>query len=963
MAIGYKKNKGDEKQAADEKYDPYSDNARDLYRQEHDSVPGYDRDNDGLDDHPVTGGDASGKSGDLSDGDDKTKNIDDIKDKEDDAGGWANKYTGGKSKGTFNLKNAVKKKGPLGALILLLGGGGIGIVGLLSPSLLLVQITDMFTNNFNDAHTALSIRTNKAFIHKFHDTRRAFAETSDGRCGIRCKFSTTSDTMVRNLKANNFEVETNKKFGRHTIVSMKFPDGTVVNNGNDFRRTMRDPSKVVQFHKVYNSRTAYFLNGKFGSMLGHKLGINKAYKLVGDSKEKFKESFRRSVGLPPRTDGDDNRNKTDKERLDSSPRYRAVATATSKLTKPTNAVAGACLAYNTTRAINASLKIAKMSAYAAYAMTFFNAAHKLKAGDGGGIDPTVTTELGNILTSTDPNKTNPDGSPNEKYGLSATDSYGYKAAAYGDTGEPPEYAKKHSIQSSGMVGILSGLTFFAAGNPTARSIAHGTCKPAGSVGASFLQCIPAAAAAIIGYFGCLAANIGAGLVIGAAIEAALPKIIAAIVDTNLAELDENTTGVVAGDALYPGAGSILGGQAASYGMKAGNKQEISNYVALGEEIRERDRAVAQIDAEDEPFNIYNKYSFLGSMVRSVNLASYANSSFSTAASTLVSTIPRAFGTLTLNTNAGTYMPLSDTKAEQYGGNDCEALESIGAVGDAYCMPSYTKSNAELNADIDANLDYMLANGYIDPHTGAPATTDEAKDFRLFVEHCVNRIDALGETSQPIESGEAGDYEWFIGNKCNEDSVMLHNFRVYAMDEPVNASISGEDSELLPPATAANEPAPSGPNENSGNVAANGWAFPTKAGAPISGSAFNPPTHPGLDIGIPGSNVPIFAVRDGTVTSSGNIEFPYRQPCSPNGTTQQVVVIKHNVGGTVYYSAYHHVAAGSITVRKGATVQAGDRIATMGNTGCSFGQHLHFEIWRGGQAGIGGTAVNPTPLLY
>ena len=60
-------------------------------------------------------------------------------------------------------------------------------------------------------------------------------------------------------------------------------------------------------------------------------------------------------------------------------------------------------------------------------------------------------------------------------------------------------------------------------------------------------------------------------------------------------------------------------------------------------------------------------------------------------------------------------------------------------------------------------------------------------------------------------------------------------------------------------------------------------------------------------------------------------------------------------------AFFHLQAGSIRVRQGQKVRMGARIARVGNTGRSFGAHLHFEIWRGPWFG-GGKAIDPLPLL-
>lgn len=882
------------------------------------------------------------------------------------------------------LENAfriTKKKGIMAGLVALLGGGGILITGFGAPAMLLMQIADVFTNNFNDAHAAISIRTNANIAHKISSARNSFAETADGKCGIRCKHTTMSDATVRNLEARGFQVNPKEgmgKFNRRVVQSLTFPDGTVVYNGNQFKQALRDPKRAAAFNKVFNSRTAFFLNTKFGSMLKSKLGINKAYKLAGDSKEKFNESFRRAIGLPPAVAIDPNRPApTPEETLKSNPKLSSTLSAIGRLGgRPTNAVAGACLAYNVNRAITASLKVAKYSAYAGFAMAFFNAAHKLKAADGGGIEPLVVSELGDRITYADPNKTKEDGNPNELYGLSATDSYGYKAAAYGDTGTMPEYAKANSMESAGVLGVLAALSFFASGDPTARRTASDVCRGADSPLALAAQCAPSLAGTPFAFAGCVFANFTIGYIIGEVIATIAPFIITEIVKANLLPLDENTKGAPLGDALYPGAAAILGGHAASYGMKTGTKDEIKNYIALTEDVRKQDIAIAKLEAKEAPFDPSNQYSFVGSLARNVNIAAYTNTNLTAGASLLSSLIPRSLATLTSNTHAGTYMPVAENKANQYGTQDCAALKTIGVDGDAYCMPAYTKNASELNADIEVNLNYMYDNGYINGDTGEPRTDNPAgREFQKFLDHCVFRIDAMGETSRAITEGDLGDYEWFIGRNCNLDTVNfsgatgsveenVKNFRIYAMDEPISAEFNGEQSVLKSSTTPAPQTGGNGSGENSGNVNPEGWSFPTTAGAPLTQGYHD--GHLALDIGSDpnAASVPIYAMRDGTVTSIGNMPMPpYQVACaSPTGTTQQAVLVEHTVNGQKYISTYHHVEPGQFPFGVGSTVKAGDRIATMGNTGCSFGRHLHVELWMNSVHG-GGTTVDLGAILY
>jgi len=60
--------------------------------------------------------------------------------------------------------------------------------------------------------------------------------------------------------------------------------------------------------------------------------------------------------------------------------------------------------------------------------------------------------------------------------------------------------------------------------------------------------------------------------------------------------------------------------------------------------------------------------------------------------------------------------------------------------------------------------------------------------------------------------------------------------------------------------------------------------------------------------------------------------------------------------------FMHLRAGSITVTRGQSVRAGQRIGEVGNTGASFGAHLHFEIWAGKGWYSGGSPIDPLPLL-
>jgi hypothetical protein len=100
----------------------------------------------------------------------------------------------------------------------------------------------------------------------------------------------------------------------------------------------------------------------------------------------------------------------------------------------------------------------------------------------------------------------------------------------------------------------------------------------------------------------------------------------------------------------------------------------------------------------------------------------------------------------------------------------------------------------------------------------------------------------------------------------------------------------------------------------------------------------PPAHSGIDIAASGG--PILAAASGTITFAG----------TNGGSYGNWIRIGHAAG---YQTIYAHLS--SIGVKNGQTVEKGQQIGVMGNTGGSSGTHLHFEVLKGGaqQTGLNG----------
>ncbi|WP_456277670.1 murein hydrolase activator EnvC family protein [Bacillus sp. AK128] len=104
-------------------------------------------------------------------------------------------------------------------------------------------------------------------------------------------------------------------------------------------------------------------------------------------------------------------------------------------------------------------------------------------------------------------------------------------------------------------------------------------------------------------------------------------------------------------------------------------------------------------------------------------------------------------------------------------------------------------------------------------------------------------------------------------------------------------------------------------------------------------------HAGVDIGKRGASVPVVAAAAGTVIRS------YYSSSYGN-----VVFIAHSVNGQMWTTIYAHLE--NREVSDGQEVQQGQRVGYMGNTGRSFGAHLHFELHKGPWTQSKSNSVNP-----
>lgn len=708
-----------------------------------------------------------------------------------------------------NLKGG--QKAAAGGLVTLIFGAGLGFSALFSPSMLLVHMTEIAKGKLDTSSISLNARNNKLLAGKIESSTK-------GHCGAvitaACRFSTLSDKNVAKLKDAGIEVVGEKKsfagINRTKPTTYKYTNSsgaTTELSAKEFSSFAKtNPEFRAALKKAYNPRFAQYTSSAW-KWVSSKLGLSKAKTKPLDgtdseNRETVNDEARQAVKPDadttpdldePQEDGspcdqaciDDRTAKLNEQKAildetkstagkelgpvleEADPAKMATKMAGSTLAsaaKLTGNIDNACTALNMVRTVGFAAKTIRALQLASYAMIFLRVADEIKAGTA---DASTVAYLGGVLTAVTVDVKD----TNKRISGSATDSFGYKYLAYGDTtssGASASLASRYLV-GGGLTGELitftdSILKMIPGGRQTCRVLGNPWVQAGSLIGGIAMLLVPGVGVSV------KAATVGKGI-----LQAGIIAVGMAILPGMLGDIVAGTTtddiqGESSGMAWFMGSSVIMGGWMSKYVNAPMTVDQAVAYSSY------QQQTVAMQAAEDRatlsPFDTSSQYTFLGSIVNSF-LPIYTSASSIPAK--LMATLSTPLTAFANQANAES----NEQTADSY--EQCTDVDyrDLNLATDPFCNVLYGIPQKYLDSiDPAANADSLQTKGLIDA-SGVPQG-----EFKTFIDNCMKRTDPLGYGGPSDDASKTG--KDCIVNDSNAP------YYIYWMDSQAEAGMSDED---------------------------------------------------------------------------------------------------------------------------------------------------------------------------
>lgn len=432
-----------------------------------------------------------------------------------------------------------------------------------------------------------------------------------------------------------------------------------------FLYAMMSDANKAEVYSVFNPKSSFYMDARFKERIKTKYNLTKNVTTTGTTEQAVNRAFDNSVrngggidifGRPDPNTG------VSLGSLSSPVTLAQLQLASRTISIQANSyVELQCAWYTLAKTVTNNAKSAKAATLARFAMQYLKAADSIKAGTS---DVLATQVLSSKLTQSTGGGY---GGPN------ATDSSLYKSIVYNDLPIPSIYGLLYYLDTfdliaalapawsqimvtAAAVGAASGVQgslvmppanltntdrdYCLGGITTENKSAIKQEKCAAPITASMPPGFQGAATGLlkIGDETCPPPHVdwsegyprqkGEFIMSPSlkATDAALTSYVAGIFGLNVMAwanvmsllFTSETKGVAASDAIFAGTGEILGDMAMSRGMMPSNAAYMAEYLAQGEQIRKDHDDLARFNARKNPFDAYNKFSFLGSIVHTLS---------------------------------------------------------------------------------------------------------------------------------------------------------------------------------------------------------------------------------------------------------------------------------------------------------------------------------------------------------
>lgn len=826
---------------------------------------------------------------------------------------WDTNVTPGQTKEKMTVTGFLKKRGPLGAILALLLGGGI-FAGLALPSLLLIHIQEMMMDKFDVQNTSMTVRSHKVLYNKI------MKDATQGSCNVvqvACRFQRMSNAQLRNLEKNGItaldksgaKIDTKKGLFPNTRpATYVFKD----NLGYEYKLTPQEFSKAIQndpriksaFFRAYNPRMVGVADAVF-RVIQKRFGFSKTNKLEGaKTAQQIDERIR--TGSAGRETGARAAIAAGSEASEEFVETAVRNHATKMFQTLRNAgrgsavslVAGTiCLATNIPRVVISVVRSYQIAQLVLFAMNIATPSSAQKAGSSS-FTPEVASALGTMV-------------------MSSINSFGMRYTLFGDTNTGGD-GYKRMIAGASVSNVLGGVDQFTQSQEVQTSCSAAT-NPA--TGVAINAGLTAASGATLGATLVAAGlNIAIGWGVSQLVEFIMPWAIDQsmnavrpyfndVLQFMVGDYTQNMTEEETGAAYAGGMAHLLGETA-----NAGGNMPLTVDQAVEYKTVTRDVQLAYAEADRatlSPFDASNKNTFLGSIVNSF-LPYYAQLHSVSGVLKTMANIPLVSIQKLVSPVAGA---AEDPKIE-YTMCDDPAIKDSGVAAGPFCNIIYGIPPEYLSMDPQEIVDSLVASGDIDRVTGQPVNKGDSEEGSPTSLYGWTQLCTEGGTDQ---ASNCRIYTEGDENKNVERRIAM--YALYTIDRRIQETMDGT-------------------NVLGGGIGGSGiesLTIPAGEGYYIS-SGFGPRPacpeygnvcstwHRGLDFA--GGSGVVKAALSGTVTSIGD--------AFGNNT----VVIDHENG---LKTLYLHMYTGDILVKVGDVVTAGQTIGKMGSAGQSTGTHLHFTV--------------------